>query len=178
MTAVRPTTDSSNCAVYVAATMAVLGDRDPLQVMSDQIGELERRARGLSAAARERPEAPGKWSVLQVVQHLADAELAFGFRLRQILTADQPVLQGYNENAWMTVLRADDADFDGAFTRLAALRGDHLRLWRRCTPADLDRVGLHSERGPESLGFLRRLMAGHDLIHRRQIDRIVAAVGA
>lgn len=178
MTAVSPTTDSTNAAAYVAATFAILGDRDPLQVMGEQLGELERRVRGLSAAVRERPEAPGKWSVLQVVQHLADAELAFGWRFRQILTADQPVLQGYNENAWMTVLRADDADFDGALARLAALRADHLRLWRRCTPADLDRVGLHSERGPESLGFLRRLMAGHDLIHRRQLDRILAAAGA
>jgi len=49
---------------------------------------------------------------------------------------------------------------------------------RRLTPPQLDRVGLHSERGPESAGFLLRLMGAHDLVHRRQIDRILATVAA
>jgi hypothetical protein len=40
------------------------------------------------------------------------------------------------------------------------------------------RVGMHSERGPESLGHLIKLMGGHDLVHRRQIDRVLKAAGA
>lgn len=52
----------------------------------------------------------------------------------------------------------------------------NLRLLERAAPEDLERVGVHAERGEESLGHLRRLYAGHDLLHRRQIDRILAAV--
>jgi hypothetical protein len=56
------------------------------------------------------------------------------------------------------------------------VRRANLRLLERATPADLKRVGLHAERGEESVGHLRRLYAGHDLLHRRQIERIRAVV--
>jgi hypothetical protein len=57
------------------------------------------------------------------------------------------------------------------------LRMANLHLWKQLTPTQLERVGLHSERGPESAGHIIRLMAAHDLVHRRQIDRIFAAAG-
>jgi hypothetical protein len=57
-----------------------------------------------------------------------------------------------------------------------AVRRANLRLLERATPADLKRVGLHAERGEESVGHLRSLYAGHDLLHRRQIERIRAVV--
>jgi DinB family protein len=57
------------------------------------------------------------------------------------------------------------------------LRRDNLRLIERATPADLERVGVHAERGEESAGYLVRLYAGHDLMHLAQIERIARAVG-
>ena len=51
------------------------------------------------------------------------------------------------------------------------LRRDNLRLIERATPADLLRVGVHAERGEESVGYLMRLYAGHDLMHLNQIAR-------
>jgi hypothetical protein len=65
-----------------------------------------------------------------------------------------------------------------ALAQLRGLRIPNLRLWRALSPEQLDRVGLHSERGPESAGQILRLMAAHDLVHRRQIDRILAAAAA
>jgi hypothetical protein len=57
------------------------------------------------------------------------------------------------------------------------VRTANLRLWRSLTPAQLARVGLHSERGPESMDLVIRIMGAHDLVHRRQIDRVLAAAG-
>ena len=62
--------------------------------------------------------------------------------------------------------------------QLRSLRAANVHLLRQLSPGQLDRVGLHSERGPESAGFLLRLMAGHDLVHRRQVDRILVAVSS
>jgi hypothetical protein len=52
------------------------------------------------------------------------------------------------------------------------LRRSNLRLVARATPAELKQVGVHVERGEESLEHLRRLYAGHDLLHLQQIDRV------
>jgi hypothetical protein len=67
---------------------------------------------------------------------------------------------------------------DVALGQLRGVRAANLRLWRSLTPAELARVGVHSERGPESLDLLIRMMGAHDLVHRRQIDRVLAAAGA
>jgi hypothetical protein len=51
-------------------------------------------------------------------------------------------------------------------------------LWNRSTPQERDRVGLHSERGPESLDLSFRLIAGHDRFHLAQARRALDAVKA
>ena len=53
-----------------------------------------------------------------------------------------------------------------------------MRLWQRLSPTDLMRVGLHGERGEESLERMRQLYAGHDLLHLRQLQRIRTPLGS
>jgi hypothetical protein len=116
--------------------------------------------------------------VVEVVQHLADSDLVFGFRLRMILTEDQPRLQSYDQDAWARTLKYRDVQLDVAMEQLRGLRSANVHVLRQLSPGQLERVGLHSERGPESAGFLLRLMGGHDLVHRRQVDRILKAVSS
>jgi len=56
------------------------------------------------------------------------------------------------------------------------LRRSNVRLLERASEDDLRRVGLHTERGEETLAHVIRLYAGHDLLHLRQIERIRAAI--
>ena len=159
---------------YVRALLDVLGDLDPLTVLGELMPWMDERMRGLPESAWRRAEAPGKWSVVQVVQHLADSDLVFGFRARMILTEDRPALQGYDQDGWATVLRYADASLGDALAQLGTLRRANLDVLRHLAPAEWDRVGIHNERGPESLGNLTKLMAAHDLVNRRQIDRVLA----
>ena len=87
------------------------------------------------------------------------------------------MIQGYDQDAWARNLGYADARSTLPWASSAVVRMANLRLWRSLTPAQLARVGMHSERGPESLDLLIRLMAGHDLVHRRQMDRVLAAAG-
>lgn len=164
---------AASAAAYTRALLDLLGDRDPVAVYGEMDGWLDRRLAGVPEAALRRPEAPGKWSVADVVQHLADSDLVFGFRMRMILTGDRPPLQGYDQDAWAATLRYSDVPPAEARAQLGALRAANLRILRRLGPGELEREGLHSERGPESLGHLTRLMGGHDLVHRRQIERVL-----
>jgi len=163
---------------YVRALLDLLGDRDPFAVLGGLDEWLDRRLSQVPEQALRRAEAPGKWSAADVVQHLADSELVLGYRMRMILTEDRPPIQGYDQDKWATALHYPSVPLAESRAQLRALRTANLRLFRGLGPAESERVGLHAERGPESLGHLLRLMAGHDLVHRRQIERVLAAAGA
>lgn len=163
---------------YVRALLELLGDRDPLDVAAELLPWVERRIAGLDDATLRRAEAPGKWSAIEVLQHLADSEVVVGWRTRQILTQERPAIQGYDQDAWARTLGYATMPLPVTLGQLRGIRAANLRLWRSLGPADRARVGHHSERGPESIDLLIRLMGGHDLVHRRQIDRVLAAAGA
>jgi hypothetical protein len=162
---------------YVRALLDLLGTRNPIEVLGELLPWLDHRLRGVVDATLRRPEKPGKWSVIDVIQHLADSDLVAGFRTRMVLTEDRPVLQGYDQDRWASEFRYREVSLSQALDQLRGLRMANLHLWKHLTPAQLERVGLHSERGPESAGHIIRLMAAHDLVHRRQIDRIFDAAG-
>jgi hypothetical protein len=161
---------------YVRALLDLLGPLDPLVVMRELLPWLAERIRGVPEAKLRQAETPGKWSVIEVIQHLADSDLVAGFRIRMMLTEDRPPLQGYDQDRWAREFRYRDVNLDQVLGQLRGLRTANLQLWSTLSPSHRERLGLHSERGPESVGFLIQLMGAHDLVHRRQIDRILAAV--
>jgi hypothetical protein len=163
-------------SAYVNALLDLLGSRDPLVVMRELLPWLADRVRGVGEATLRQPEAPGKWSVIEVIQHLADSDLVASYRIKRVLSEDRPPLEGYDQDRWAREFHYRDVSLDQALGQLRGLRTANLHLWGRLSPSQLGRVGLHSERGAESAGFLLRLMGAHDLVHRRQIDRILAAV--
>ena len=176
MTSSNPAGSAAAAApAYVRALLDLLGSREPLEVLPELIPWLEGRLAGISDSRLGRPEAPGKWSVVAIVQHLADSELILAVRGRLILSEDRPPIQGFDQDLWADRFDYAGASMELAMPQLRALRASNLALWRRLGLADLAREGMHSERGPESLGHLLKLMAAHDLVHRRQIDRVLGA---
>jgi len=93
-----------------------------------------------------------------------------------VLAHDRPSLIGYDQDLWRDRLRYRDVSMTDAFDQFVTLRRANLRLWQGLSPADLSRVGLHGERGEESLEHMRRLYAAHDLLHLRQLTRIFASL--
>jgi hypothetical protein len=152
---------------YTSAILDLLGDRDPMDVLRQTPAALAQKVAGLSRAAIEHPEAPGKWSVVAVLQHLADSDLVWAFRLRMVLAHDRPRITGYDQDLWATRLHYDEADPALALEQFRVVRQSNLRLLERASPADLQRVALHEERGEESIERMIRLYAGHDLLHLR-----------
>jgi hypothetical protein len=159
-------------AAYIEAIVGLLGDADPLEVLRTTPAEARRATEGMSARAMSRPEAPGKWSVRQVLRHLADSEIVWGWRLRMVLAHERPELTGYDQDAWAERLGYREADPEESLEELSVLRRGHMRLLDRASPADMRRFGVHVERGEESVEHMTRLYAGHDLLHLRQLERV------
>jgi hypothetical protein len=173
----NPASSSAAAAAsYVSALLELIGDKDPVVVLHETTGALRLFLDTVPSEIVGRAEAPGKWSIGEVIQHLADSDLVGGFRLRMVLAHDRPAIAGYDQDLWASRLGYRDADVHEALEQFAALRAANVRLWERLTPADLARVGMHAERGEESLEHMRRLYAAHDLLHLRQLARIRAAL--
>ncbi len=159
-------------AAYSSAVIALVGDRHPVDVLRATAGRLDASLRGLTDEDVRRPEAPGKWSVCQVLRHLADCEVVWGWRIRLVLAQDRPTLTGFDQDAWAERLRYNEADPVAALKEFRVVRDGNLRLVDNLSSEDLQRVGVHVERGEQSLETMLKLQAGHDLAHLRQIDRI------
>ena len=166
-----------NARAYSTAVVELVGDREPFEVLRKTAGALERAIKGLTARQLAKREAPDKWAIRHVLRHLADSEVVWGWRLRMILAHDRPQITGYDQDLWADRLGYGDADPKESLAEFATLRKGNLRLLKRATPQDLARVGVHSERGEESVGHMLRLYAGHDLLHLRQIARIREVIG-
>ncbi len=137
-----------------------------LRAMLDRIG---------AAEAATRP-APGKWSASEIACHLADCELVFGFRLRQMLAEDNPVVQPFDQDKWAANYAGIDAE--QAMQVFAALRGWNLQLIRSAMPAAAGRLMTHPERGVMTFQTAIETIAGHDLNHLEQLRRIAGAPAA
>jgi hypothetical protein len=159
---------------YVASLLELLGDQEPFGVLTATAGRLAAAVAGVTPARLGRPEAPGKWSVAGVLQHLADSEVVNGYRIRLMLAAKLPPIPAYDQDAWASALRYDAADAALALRDFSAARAANLRLWLSLDQAAMDRAGIHAERGRETVGRLIQLLAAHDLVHQRQVARILA----
>ncbi len=147
-----------------------LADRQLDEVLTATPKLLHDIACTLSPEQLEAPYAPGKWSPRQILAHMADCELAFSFRLRQMLAEDNPTLQPFDQTAWST--RYAPYEVPMALSLFCANRDWNLALLTTITPADLARPGLHPERGPITFQTILETMAGHDLNHLKQLQTL------
>ena len=161
-------------AQYVAAVLDLLGDRNPLEVLAETARLLQDTVSELSEDQLKQPEAAGKWSIRDVLQHLADTELVWGYRVRMTLTQDRPRLVGYDQDLLASRLHYEEADARQALELFAVLRRAHLNLLTTVPASDLQRAAVHAERGDETIEQMIRLSAGHDLLHLNQVARIRA----
>ncbi len=123
---------------------------------------------GVQKAAQS--PAPGKWSPVEIIAHLADCEIAFGFRLRQTLAEDHHVLQPFDQEKWA-------AHYDGitasqALAAFGGLRAWNLALIGRTLPHAAGKTVTHPERGTMTFKTIVETMAGHDINHLGQLKGI------
>jgi uncharacterized damage-inducible protein DinB len=164
-------------AEYTAALLDQLGERDPLAVWAELADAVDRLTANVSPADAVRPEADGKWSIVQVVSHLVDSEIVYAYRIRKIVAEDSPQILGYDQDRWAARLHYHQEALPDLCAELRVLRARNLRFIRRLSSEEQARTGLHNERGPESVWHIVKLLAAHDMVHRNQIARIKRALG-
>jgi hypothetical protein len=147
--------------------------KQPLVVQAATAKRLERLIKGVSTARLCKRPAPEKWSVSEIVAHLADGEIVGGFRMRLILGSPGTPIVAYDQDRWATSGHYDKRDPRKSVEQFRVLREGNLALLRSLTPEQWKHYGMHSERGRESIEHIARMFAGHDINHLQQIEKIL-----
>ena len=153
----------------------LLGDRDPMEVMSETANSLTRIVEKQTREIMQLRPFEGKWTPTEIIGHLIDAEWIYGYRLRLILSEDTPTILGMDQDLWVAAQRHNEREPSELVDMFRSMRLCDLPLWKQLRPADLNRAGRHNERGDETLGDMLRMMPGHDLWHIDQIRRYLQA---
>src|SRR4051812_6169318 len=147
-----------------------LAGRDPVTAMRDTVA----RIRALVGAWRpdqfERSYAPGKWSARQILTHLAQSEIALGYRARMALTMPGYAAQSFDQDQWMaheSATAGHDA-LDG-FLGIAAM---NIALFAPLSEADRAITLSHPEYGSLTVDWIIHQMAGHQIHHLKQLELI------
>ena len=153
-----------------------LGNQDPIRVLSATASRLKEIAKSLGDSRISKSPAPGKWSPREILVHLSDCELAFGFRYRQALAEENHTVQPFDQEKWAKSYAAYSAE--QALDAFAALRNWNLSLIRALRPEQMSRPVRHPERGEMIFRELVETNAGHDINHLRQLEAIAAKPAA
>ncbi len=151
---------------------AALGDDDPFLAMFEAPQALRKLLKGLTEKQLSRRPAPGKWSIKEIVAHLADGEVILGSRYRLVAAHERPAIAAYDQDLFVERLGADAASTEELVADFEMARAVNLGLLVRLPDEAFARVGIHSERGEESLGTMVAMYAGHDRVHLDQIETI------
>jgi hypothetical protein len=147
--------------------------RDSVALLRVGPARLARAVRGLTRQQLQRRPARGKWSILEILGHLHDTEVVYGYRWRLMAAQPGAPILGYDQDLWTRDLKHRKADPKRLLREIALLREVNLALIVRIPRREwATRYGLHSERGEETLARSLELIAGHDLNHIDQIEEI------
>ena len=159
---------------YKARIEGLMEGKDPVAVQRETARQLNDLIKGRPADKLRRRVTSDKWSVAEILAHLAEAEVGSTWRYRQMIEHDGVSLHSFNQDLWENLGEYAARDPQKSLQLFSLLREANLRMFDRLTPEQWERHGMHVERGRMSVRDLALQIAGHDINHLEQIRKMVA----
>ncbi|MBI2428964.1 MAG: DinB family protein [Ignavibacteriales bacterium] len=158
---------------YVERLLGYLGEKDQFKVLSSTVKKIRKLVKKTKKKALYKKPEPNKWSVAEIVAHLAETELVMGWRYRSIAEKNEVRIQSFEQDDWAKNSRYEKSDIFVMLDLYETLRNANLSFIKGLPKEKLENFGMHEERGKETILHITRLEAGHDLNHLMQIERIL-----
>ena len=158
---------------YSARLTGYVRGLDHLKVLQSTPKKIARLIRGKTSSVLARPLAPGKWSVAEILAHLAEGEIVFSYRLRMVVSAGGTPIQAYDQDVWQSHAGYLKKNPRKALDLFTELRNSNAAFLKSLSKEQWTRFGIHAERGEESVGRMVELYAGHDVNHLRQVELLL-----
>ncbi len=158
---------------YTQRLLSYAGSRNPLRQQQAAPARLAALVKGKTRKQLTRRPAPDKWSIAEIMAHLADAEIAIAWRIRQILASSAIPIQAYDQDLWAKTFAYAKREPRQSLASFRALREANVALLESVPRKLWENYGVHQERGNESISHIVRMVSGHDINHLRQIEAIL-----
>ena len=155
---------------YIKRILNLLGDQDPIQVLKMTPERLEYHLLSFSTADLARSYAPGKWSASDIFCHYADVEMVMGFRFRQVISTLRYAPEGFDQDVWAG--RYGRLEPSLALDAFRGLRAWNMSLFASFDMEDWNKEVIYHFKGIETVDDMVRFLAGHDLNHLEQLEKI------
>lgn len=157
---------------YIHRVLGYVEGQDAIKVQRATASKLKKLTQGLTTKQLKwRPE-PAKWSISEIIAHLADTEIVFSWRMRSVIGENGITIQPFDQDCWASVFKYQDRDARRSLALFRVLRENNLEMLAEIPRETWENYGVHLERGKESIAHLARLFAGHDTNHVLQVERI------
>lgn len=158
---------------YTARILSNLAGKDSLKVLKNSPLKIKKLLKGVpKRVLYKRPE-PNKWSVAEIVAHLAETELVLGWRYRSAVEKNGVTLQPFEQDDWAENSQYQKTDIYEMLEMYAVLRKANVKFLLGLPKEKWENYGMHQERGKETIRHIMNLEAGHDINHFKQIERIL-----
>jgi hypothetical protein len=158
---------------YIQRILGHVDGQDAIKVQRGTAARLKKSIRGLTPKQLKWRSEPGKWSITEIIAHLADAEIVGSWRMRSVIGESGVTIQPFDQDAWASVFAYQDRDAKRSLETFRVLRENNLAMLKEISRERWENYGMHLERGKESIAHLVRMFAGHDTNHVLQVEGIV-----
>ena len=159
---------------YISRILGNVEGQDALAVQKSTPARLKKATARLTPKQLRWKPAPEKWSIAEVLAHLADAEIVGSWRMRSVVCASGTTLQPYDQDSWAAAFQYGKREAKQSLELFRVLRENNVAMLKSLPKEAWDTHGMHLERGKETLAHIVRMFAGHDVNHVRQVEEIAA----
>jgi hypothetical protein len=163
-----------NAQQYIQRILGHVEGQDAIKVQRGTAAKLKKTIHGLTPKQLKWKPAPDKWSIAEILAHLADAEIVASWRMRLIVGSSGTTIQPFDQDVWASVFQYGKRDAKQSLEVFRTLRENNLLMLKALPKEAWDNYGMHMERGKETIAHLARMFAGHDTNHVRQVEGIAA----
>lgn len=162
---------------YIARIKGLVGDKDPIDILEQTPSRIRELVASASPEALEFRPTPGKWNIREQVAHLADGEVVMTSRLRWAAAQPGSSIVAFDQDKWAATAKYGDIPIETSLATFTALRAWTLDFLGRLAPSEQAGHVNHPERGVETVATMLTMLAGHDLNHLQQMEKLAAAAG-
>jgi hypothetical protein len=159
---------------YIQRILGYVEGQDAIKVQRGTAAKLKKLTQRLSPRQLKWKSEPGKWSITEILAHLADAEVVASWRMRSVIGASGSEIQPFDQDVWASTFEYAKRAPKQSLEVFRVLRENNLAMLKALPRERWESYGMHLERGKETISHIARMFAGHDTNHVLQIERIVA----
>ena len=159
---------------YTQRILTNVEGQDAIKVQKATAAKLKKTIHGLTPKQLKWKPQPGKWSIAEILAHLADAEIVGSWRMRLTIGASGTTIQPFDQDVWASAFQYGKRDAKHSLEIFRVLRENNLAMLKALPAESWEHFGMHLERGKETITHVVRMFAGHDTNHLRQIEGIAS----